>query len=150
MLQIEFKGHAADVGSFKRIVVDSAEVLAQRRGHGVGRGRGVHGREHVVHAHVSKAVDANAAVHAIRSLFTVLVHAHQGVVDRCHHHQRRELRVVQDFVVVFPRATGAVDAQCYGDHFRLAIKASQNTGVAILHERADSLSSVDDLESVQR
>ena len=74
---------------------------------------------------------------AIGRVLAVLVHALERVEHRGHHRRRRDLGVVQHFVMELLGMRDAVEGQRDRNHLRLAVEASHDSGVAVLHERAD-------------
>ena len=87
---------------------------------------------------------------AIGGVFAVLVHSLDGVEHRRHHRGGRDLGVVQHFVVELLGMRDAVEGQRHRNHVWLAIEAAHDARAAVLHERADRLGGVDDLEGVLR
>jgi hypothetical protein len=112
--------------------------------------------KHVAQRDVGIPLHAEHAVHAVGNVLAVFVGAMQRVEDRSHHGQRAEPRVVENFVMKFfgRRAVPSSLLNVHGDghrnHLRLLPRHAHDPVLAILHESADRLGRVDDLERIQR
>ena len=125
-------------------------MVAQGNRNGKCGGHGVHRGEHIGHPHCRVAIHLNVAVHVVGGFFAILVHALKSIEHSGHHHERRHLGVIQDFVMKFPGPGCAMNGELHRDHLRLPVKAAQNAGMAVLNEGPNRLGGVDDLEGIQR
>ncbi len=149
--EIEVQLDAFDLRGLVWVLEDAAEVLAQRERDAVRCGsRAIGRRVHVLHGELGIAKHRDVAIEAIGRVLAVLVHPLNGVEDCRHHCGGRDLGVVQHFVVELLGMRNAAEGQGHRNHVWLAIEAAHDACAPILHERANRLGGVDDLEGVLR
>src|SRR5512146_2464741 len=136
--EIDVQFYTVDLWLLVGVVEDAAKAFAKSGGDGGGGRRiAVAGGVHVVQFQFRVAGDVDRALDAEGSVFAVLINTLDGAVNRRHHGDRREARIVQDFEVESLRVRDAVKTQRDRNHLGLLAEAAENAGVAILHEGAD-------------